>query len=155
MMVNVVKIPYTDAMGQGLASSNVTRNWNDTTQFIHWEKSFSFTRKLCTKFDQISTQEGFGRWCLLSFEVFKRSATVDGSEIRRTHQLRWRISDYLKGLIHVRWFSRRISEPFEGWGAGCLGEVISSFYFYEDPWGFMIQFDGSHIFQMDWWKSTN
>ena len=39
-----------------------------------------------------------------------------------------------------------------------LGGGFSQKYFWNfhpDPWGFMIQFDGSHIFQMGGKKTTN
>jgi len=44
--------------------------------------------------------------------------TVDGSEIRQTHQLIWRIYHYLQGFVDLKWC--RISElstvaPENGW----------------------------------------
>ena len=43
------------------------------------------------------------------WKIGKNIHIVDGSEI--LHQLIWEIFQYLQGFMHVRWFSRRISEP--------------------------------------------
>ena len=45
-----------------------------------------------------------------------------------------------------KWYLLKAPQAFLG------GETSNIYYFHPDPWGFMIQIDCSHIFQMSWFN---
>ena len=51
-----------------------------------------------------------------------------------------------------RWWEEESLNNFFGLIYHLGGGNSNILYFHPDPWGFMIQFDGSHIFQMGWFN---
>ena len=91
----------------------------------------------------------------------RRRDEVTGGVLARPGVLTEKRSDCCNGdwvvvsiIIHFNRFFHEINHPF--WGTNWVVAVSNIFGIFTptDPWGFMIQSDGPHIFHMGWFNST-